>query len=270
MIRFEQIAFNLTFGFYTLAMFLYLWHGVSRRINAGKYASFAAAAGLLANTVALGIRAVDAGRMPLANGYEFLLVFVWAIVLLYLIFEYRTKLKLVGLFVFPVAWALIGYVAVEMPEHEKTITPLMPALKSNWLTVHVITAAGAYGAFALACGMAVIYLWGRGLLQKHQLTDEFLDDLTYSTISFGFLLLTLAIVSGAIWAEQAWGNYWSWDPKETWSLVIWLIYGGYLHARIIRDLRGRPAAIIVVAGFIATLFTFFGVNYLLPGLHSYA
>lgn len=266
----EQAAFNLTFAFYSAGIFLYLWYAVGRKAGVGTAATLTAGLGLAANTAALAARTVSAGRLPLSNGYEFLLAFAWGIVLLYLIFEFSTSLKLAGLFVLPVAWTLLGYVAVLMPAGQKSVTQLMPALKSNWLTVHVITAVGAYGGFALACGLAVLLLWGKTFYSGFAIEETLLDNLTYRAIAFGFLFLTLAIVSGAIWAEQAWGNYWSWDPKETWSLVTWLIYGAYLHARRTRGWRGRPAAIMAVAGFAATLFTFFGVNYLLPGLHSYA
>jgi cytochrome c-type biogenesis protein CcsB len=217
--------------------------------------------------------------LPLTNGYEFLIAFAWGIVLLYLWFEYRYRLKTVGLFVLPVVWLLLAYIAEEMPVDQRTITPLMPALKSSWLSVHVATAILSYGAFALSFGLAVMYLLKERYADRdtrvenlfdHLPAMELLDELCYKFITFGFFLLTMVIISGAIWAEQAWGSYWSWDPKETWSLITWLIYGACLHARKTYGWQGRRSLIIAIIGFAAVLFTFFGVNYLLVGLHSYA
>jgi cytochrome c-type biogenesis protein CcsB len=128
--------------------------------------------------------------------------------------------------------------------------------------VHVLTAALAYAGFALAAGLAVIQLLKTG--------PSFQDENIYSIVAAGFVMLSLSIVLGAIWAEQAWGSYWSWDPKEVWALVTWIIYAIYLHLHRNRDWRGKNASIIVIAGFVLVLFTFFGVNYLLSGLHSYA
>ena len=156
---------------------------------------------------------------------------------------------------------LLTSILLLMPQQIGQAGPLMPALKSPWLTVHVITAILAYGAFALGCGLAVVKLRGN---------DPSDDTDIYKITSFGFVMLTLSIVLGAIWAEQVWGSYWTWDPKETWALVTWIIYAIYLHLHRQRGWRGNKARILLIAGFILVLFTFFGVNFLLPGLHSYA
>lgn len=174
-----------------------------------------------------------------------------------------------------------------------------PALKSQWLTFHVITAILAYGAFAVAFGLGVMYLLKYRLApvnadKAHNLDKankenkenkaseetagfisrfpplDTLDELAYRVVGFAFPLLSLCIITGAIWANYAWGTYWSWDPKETWSLITWIIYAGYLHARLMYGWKGKRAAWMAVFGFAAVLFTFFGVNYFLPGLHSYA
>lgn len=276
----ENMAFMVTFISYSVAMVFYLLYFVSRKTGAGKLATTTAGIGWIANTIALVVRSINAGRLPFANGYEFLLAFAWGTILVYLWFEYRHKFKTAGLFVLPLAWLLLAYVAVKIPVEQKLIVPLMPALKSHWLSVHVATAVIAYGAFALSFGLAIMYLLreredidnrpGRERLIERLPDAELLDELSYKTIMFGFFFMALVIVSGAIWAEQAWGSYWCWDPKETWSLITWLIYGGYLHARLTHGWRGRPAAVLAVIGFVAVLFTFFGVNYLLAGLHSYA
>jgi cytochrome c-type biogenesis protein CcsB len=153
--------------------------------------------------------------------------------------------------------------------------PLVPALQSNWLTYHVVTCFLAYAAFAVACGVSIMYLvkegrdeggsGGQGLFPAAAVLDE----LNYRAIMIGFPFLTLGIVTGAAWAHYAWGTYWSWDPKETWSLIVWFIYAAFLHARLTRGWAGRRAAWLSVLGFVATLFCYLGVNLLLPGLHSY-
>lgn len=280
--NYENIAFITSYISYSAAIALYVWYFISNTISLSRLAIYITGFGWGVNTLALILRGVNAGRLPLTNGYEFLIAFAWGIVLFYLWFEYHYRLKTVGLFVLPVVWLLLAYIAVEMPVDQRAITPLMPALKSNWLSVHVATAILSYGAFALSFGLAVMYLikehYGKSTTQNmnisslisHLPTMELLDELCYKFITFGFFLLTMVIISGAIWAEQAWGSYWSWDPKETWSLITWFIYGACLHARQTYGWRGRRSLVIAIIGFVAVLFTFFGVNYLLAGLHSYA
>ena len=163
-----------------------------------------------------------------------------------------------------------------MGPSEMAIQAIPPALKSYWLVFHVITAILAYGAFAVSFGLGLMYIL-KTYYEENVLKVELrlppamvLDELSYKIIIFGFSFLTLVIITGAIWANYAWGTYWSWDPKETWSLITWIIYAGYLHARLMLEWRGKRAAWLAILGFVAILFTFFGVNYLLPGLHSYA
>lgn len=276
---YENLAFSAAFALYTLAILLYVWEVASKREGAGRFANYVTALGWSANTLALILRYMSAGRLPLANGYEFLVAFAWGIVLFFLWVQYRYRLKSVGLFLLPVVWVLLAYVAVEMPASQKMVSPLMPALKSNWLSVHVATAILSYGALALSFALAMMFLvkescnqhqnWMAELCQNLP-AMEVLDESCYRFITVGFFLLSLVIISGAIWAEQAWGAYWSWDPKETWSLITWLIYGACLHVRQTYGWRGRRSSVIAVIGFAAVLFTFFGVNYWLVGLHSYA
>lgn len=282
MSNYENAAFILSFGLYTLAIFLYLGYITTKHQGLGKAANLAAVCGWGANTAAILLRTANAGRLPLTSGYEFLIAFAWGITLFYLWFEYRYRLKQAALFVLPVVWLLMAYVAVEMPAGERTISPLMPALKSNWLSIHVTTAVLSYGAFAVSFGVALMYLFKeqhkKGAIRNDKLQQftaclpdvERLDELCYRFITWGFFLLSIVIASGAIWAEQAWGSYWSWDPKETWSLITWLIYGACIHARQTSEWRGHRYSVLAIIGFIAVLFTFFGVNYLMSGLHSYA
>lgn len=276
---YEDLAFSAAFALYTMAILLYVWELASRRAAVGRFATYLTALGWIGNTLALILRYMSAGRLPLTNGYEFLVAFAWGIVLFYLWVQYRHHLKSVGLFLLPVVWVLLAYVAVEMPDSQKTVSPLMPALKSNWLSIHVATAILSYGALAVSFALAVMFLVKERYSQKQHPSSalwqnlpatDMLDESCYRFITVGFFLLSLVIISGAIWAEQAWGTYWSWDPKETWSLITWLIYGACLHVRQTYGWRGRRSSVIAVIGFAAVLFTFFGVNYWLVGLHSYA
>ncbi len=218
--------------------------------------------GLTFNLVLLIFRTVMGGRLPLTNGYEFVLSFSFLTVLMYVIYEYRTKSSQAGGVVMLINTLLFLSIVILMPSQINYIGPLMPALKSPWLASHVITAIVAYSAFALAAGLALIQL-------RHNVAHSD-DENIYKIVVAGFATLSLSIVLGAIWAEQAWGSYWTWDPKETWALVTWIIYAVYLHLHRQKGWRGKNANILVVAGFILVLFTFFGVNYLLSGLHSYA
>jgi cytochrome c-type biogenesis protein CcsB len=165
------------------------------------------------------------------------------------------------------------------PSMESNIQPLIPALKSNWLIAHVITCFLGYAGFAVACGLGILYLLkgkdrqpdnpGLGIWSRIP-TLQTLDELIYQNVVFGFLLLTVGIITGSVWANSAWGNYWSWDPKETWSLVTWLVYAFMLHARFVRGWHGPRLAWLSVIGFSCVIFTYIGVNFLLSGLHSYA
>ncbi|KJS19237.1 MAG: hypothetical protein VR72_19675 [Clostridiaceae bacterium BRH_c20a] len=239
-----------------------------------KLAAVFTASGLILNSSTLLIRYIHSGYPPLGNMYEFLLFFVWGIVLMYLIVETKYNVSYVGVLALPLVAGLMVWVIFM----DKTLRPLMPALRSNWLYFHVFTAVISYGAFAVSFVIGILYLIKEGSIglkkQRGFLFElpklEILEDLTYRLILVGMPFLTLVIITGAIWAEIAWSSYWSWDPKETWSLITWFIYAGYLHTRLMKNWRGKKSIILVVLGFAAVMFTFAGVNLLLPGLHSYA
>jgi len=211
-------------------------------------------------------RTLATGHGPFANMYEFSVAFAWGILGAYYWFERSYHQRILGLLALPIALAMMLYAAT-IPS---TIEPLVPALQNNLLlTVHVAVAIVAYGSFTIAFAAAILFLiqpaGGRWGLPK----PAVLDEIGYKAVVVGFPFLAATLVLGAIWADVAWGSYWSWDPKETASLVTWLIYATYLHARVIRGWTGTRAAILLLIGFGATLFTYFG-NYFFGGLHSYA
>ena len=181
-------------------------------------------------------------------------------------FDWKYRLRVLAPAVLPLALAMLLYASTVSSE----ANPLMPALQNHFLlTLHVITAVLAYGAAGVACGAAVLYLLRERVPLRGLPSAEVLDEVGYRAIVVSFPLMTIMIILGAIWADIAWGRYWSWDPKETAALVTWLIYGAYLHARVVRDWRGKRAAWLLILGFAAVLFTFFG-NLFFGGLHSYA
>jgi cytochrome c-type biogenesis protein CcsB len=217
-------------------------------------------------TASLIFRTIATGHGPFANMYEFSIAFAWGTLAMFLYFEHRYHQRVLGLIALPIALAMLLY-AMTIPA---TIDPLVPALQNNLLlSIHVAVAIVAYGTFTVAFAAAILYLiqgenGRRGLPRR-----ELLDEISYKAVMIGFPFLTLTIVLGAVWAEIAWGSYWSWDPKETAALVTWLIYGAYLHARVVRGWRGERAAYLLLLGFAAVLFTYFG-NLFFGGLHSYS
>jgi len=216
-------------------------------------------------TGALGFRWIAAGHGPFSNMYEFSLSFVWGTLAAHLYFEFRYGLRSLAILVLPVCLAMLGYAATVSSK----IDPLVPALQnSTLLTVHVAVAIAAYGAFALSFAAAVLYLVNRQDRFTWLPRRAMLDEVGYKAVMFAFPMMALVVILGAVWAKVAWGQYWSWDPKETASLVTWLIYGGYLHARVIRGWKGDRSAYLLIIGFGAVLFTYFG-NYFFSGLHSY-
>ena len=271
MLQAENVLFTIVMLLYFSAMILYFVFIAARKETLSRIAVIVQAAGFLLHTAALVFRGIGAGRLPLTNQYEFATSFAWGLCLVSLIFVIRFRFPVLGAFASPVMFLVIGYAAMQSREvHE-----LMPALRSNWLGFHVSTAIIAYGSFGVSFVLAVIFLLRDrmtegGFLDQHIPDREMLDIISYRSISLGLLFLTFTILTGAIWAERAWGSYWSWDPKETWSLITWIIYAIYLHLRIRRGYEGRAAAVFAAAGFVCVLFTYIGVNTFLPGVHSYA
>ncbi|WP_296139633.1 c-type cytochrome biogenesis protein CcsB [uncultured Tessaracoccus sp.] len=222
--------------------------------------------GLVLLTVSLVTRAMATGHAPFANHYEFAVSFGWGMILAHVLVEWRYRVRTLGLVILPVIFGMLVYATTLSYEAK----PLMPALQNSpLLTIHVFCAALSYGAAVIGFGAAVMYLLAPHVPWKGWPKQELLDELGYKAVVATFPLLTIMIVLGSIWANVAWGRYWSWDPKETAALVTWLVYGSYLHARVTRGWRGSRSAWLLVLGFVAILFTYFG-NLFFGGLHSYA
>lgn len=223
------------------------------------------------HTVSIGLRwhesyQMGIGHAPLSNLYESLVFFSWCITLALILVRWRWHADIVVLLGLPLVCLTLAYTSLL----DDNIKPLIPALQSNWLVFHVITCFLGYAGFAVSFIAAILYLVATEIPSagKHLPKPHFIDEIVYRSILTGFPMLTVGIITGAAWADYAWGSYWSWDPKETWSLVTWLVYSAFLHARLAKDWTGRRTAILSLVGFAAVLFTYFGVNYL-PGLHSY-
>jgi len=206
----------------------------------------------------LGIRWHVAARPPFSNMFESLVVLGLSVAIVSVFIDIKYKNRIIAAGAALMSLLAIGYASLL----DKEIAPLLPALKSNWLAIHVLTCFIGYAALTVAFVSSVIIL-----CKKKE--DSNLDAISYKMTAFGFLFLMLGIISGAVWANSAWGTYWSWDPKETWSLITWFIYAIYLHVRFRKGWKGKTASWISVIGFLAMVFTYFGVNYLLKGLHSY-
>jgi cytochrome c-type biogenesis protein CcsB len=266
----------------------------------------------------LGLRWLNYGYFPLSNLYESLLFLAWGITFTTVILESKTKTSLIGSISNPISLFIIGFAGLSLPENMQAPSPLVPALKSNWLMMHVTVMMLSYASLIVGSLLGIFFLiltngkkdditlqgnsYGR-VFNEPKLLDtafykeglnedystlvaeeldtakqgkenrltllESVDNLSYRTISFGFPLLTIGIIAGAVWANEAWGSYWSWDPKETWALITWLVFASYLHARITKSWQGRKPAIIASFGFIVVWICYLGVNFLGKGLHTY-
>lgn len=352
------------FGFaditYFVAMMLYISYLAFRKSGVGMVATTVTVIGFVSQTIAILMRWAEfaaIGQMgwlravPLTNLYESLIFFVWCLILVYLIIEFKYKNRSFGAFITPIAGLALAF--IDISGMSKNIQPLVPALQSNWLLAHVMMSFIAYALFAVSFSTGLMYLmvrseqrneasyifwtvtlgifvailvamgldfltfkvafmgkqeliksylfkasfrndspamvafsyaatvgfifviWRFGgqlkkIISSFNISAEMLDELTYKSIAIGFPIFTLGgLIFGAIWADQAWGKYWTWDPKETWSLITWFMYAFFLHSRLMRGWKGRRVATVAVLGFIAVIFTYLGVNLLLSGLHSY-
>ena len=255
-------------------------------------------------TIILTWRWVESGYFPLSNLYESLLFFTWGITFIALLLESLTSLTLLGAIITPLSMFIVGFATLSLPDGMQKAAPLVPALKSNWLMMHVSIMMFSYSTLIIGSLLSIVFLIltrGRqvnlkgssvgnisiqdtrtseiselqsqnsydGILQKKLNLLESLDNLSYRIIGLGFPLLTIGIIAGAVWANEAWGSYWSWDPKETWALITWLVFAAYLHTRITKSWQGKGPAVLASVGFIVVWICYLGVNFLGKGLHSY-
>jgi cytochrome c-type biogenesis protein CcsB len=301
-----------------LAMLLY-WVQISfsKSLPSLKFAYYLTCLANFGITVILGTRWFDSGYFPLSNLYESLLFLTWGITILTITVEQKTNLTLIGAVTSPVSMCITAFATLSLPDGMQKAAPLVPALKSNWLMMHVSIMMLSYSTLISGSLLAILFLiltkgqdvklQGNSLgvqefdsmnIAKNSSRDlvlsnltnkeqknstsqiisstlskltllESLDNLSYRIIGLGFPLLTIGIISGAVWANEAWGSYWSWDPKETWALITWLVFAAYLHARITKSWQGKNPAILASLGFVVVWVCYLGVNFLGKGLHSY-
>lgn len=310
---------NVTFAALMVATALY-WSSVAfRRVPfLHELGTGAAAVAAISTTGLLSARWIETGHFPASNLYESLFFLCWCVLAVHLAAERFSRQHLIGTLTMPIALGMAAFSSFYLPAAMKSGGPLVPALKSNWLMMHVSVMILSYGTLMVGSLTAIVYLlvtWGRKDLElrgssigtgafrradgpepesggawqfssegggsaavltvapaqalRRSDLAEILDNLGYRLIGLGFPLLTVGIIAGAVWANEAWGSYWSWDPKETWSLITWFIFAAYLHARLTRGWQGRRPAILAVIGFFSVWVTYLGVNFLAQGLHSY-
>ncbi|MDA8170166.1 MAG: c-type cytochrome biogenesis protein CcsB [Nitrospiraceae bacterium] len=268
-----EITFDISLLFYFGAMLLALLELFKETKLLPKFILLLAGIGFGFHTVFILYRGVAAGHVPIVNPHEATSFFAWCIFLVFFALEYRYKLGLLGSFIIPVAFSLMLASSL-LP---KEIKPLSPILRSNWLGVHAVFAFLANAAFAMAAGVGLMYLVQEHYVKSKHLGGLFerlpslkqLDEINYRLITIGFPLFTVAIITGAFWAENAWGSYLSWEPRQVWSIVTWLIFGIVLHARLLAGWRGRRAAFLSILGFLTIIVAFAGLALLQKGQHIF-
>lgn len=267
------IFFTVTFLLYLASTVLYPIAVIFKSERIGGYARLTTLFGFISHTVALILRGLASGHHPIANLYESMSFFAWTIILIYLVLDHKYRLMVLGAFVIPLSFLVVALTSL-LPGK---IKPLLPALDSYWLGFHTTFSFLAYAAFAIAFVSGLMYLIQERQLKSKRLGGfysrlpslETIDSLGYKSIALGFPLLTLGILTGAIWAQSAWGRYWGWDPKETWALITWLVYAAYLLIRRTAGWQGKKAAYLSIIGFLGVVFTYLGLNLLAKGLHVY-
>ena len=274
----SSLALSSTTFIYALASIFYIGSFSFKMQNLAKIGFIVLVIGFLDNTLGIILRWIESyqmgyGHAPFANMYESLVFFSWTVAILYIFVELKYKEHIIGVFATPLVFLAIAYASLS-PDISSKISPLIPALKSNWLIAHVITCFLGYAGFAVAFGFSIMYFVKPKNSDSTSIFAKFpsldlIDEMTYQMVVFGFLFLTIGIITGAVWANSAWGTYWSWDPKETWSLITWIVYAVFMHLRMMRGWQGKNLAWVSIIGFMAVMFTYFGVNFLLSGLHSY-
>jgi len=279
----SSLLLGITTFTYLFATLCFVYIFVFKAYRVYPFAIAATIIALVIQTAGIGLRWYESygmgiGHAPLTNMYESVVFFSWAIALIYLLMEWKFKTRILGMFALPFAFVAMAYASFSTGI-SKEISPLIPALQSNWLIAHVITCFVGYAAFTVAAGLGLMFLLkvskgGTEIKDGHRPfanipSPDQIEDLINKSMIFGFIWLTAGIITGAVWANSAWGTYWSWDPKETWSLITWFIYAITLHSRYTRGWTGKPLAWMAILGLISVIFTYYGVNFFLSGLHSY-
>ena len=302
----QNFSSNIVFGILLFAMTLYwislsFFKGTSKLVQIGRISS------ILANLLLffiLASRWIVAGYFPLSNLYESLLFLTWTLLTIYLYIENKTKSKLMGAILIPIALLITGFANLTLSPEMQKASPLVPALQSNWLMMHVSMMMLSYATLIMGSLLCILFL----VISKYQDVDlqlinesslplynvmldyyeaklfspsdeiselgklkllQSLDNWSYRIIGLGFPFLTIGIIAGGVWANEAWGSYWSWDPKETWALITWIVFATYLHSRITKGWEGKKTAILGGLGFFVIWICYLGVNFLGKGLHSY-
>ena len=260
----ESTFFTAAFVLYVIAALFYLVFLFGQKAGQAKIGFALAVAGLGIHTIAIILRTFQSGHAPFTNMYESLSFLAWAMVVAFVFVEVKFKAPRVAAYMMLIIIAVMALAS--SPLMPKDAAPLVPALQSYWLWLHVSVTLLGEAFFAVAFIASIMYLRAKDAEKR-----EKLDSVAYRCVAIGFPLFTLGgLIFGMVWAQKAWGTYWSWDPKEVWSLITWFVFALYLHTRIVMGWKGKRSAMIAILGFLAALFTFFGVNYLLSGLHSYA
>lgn len=302
----QNFSSNLVFGILLFSMIIY-WTSLSFFKEKNNFVYIGRISATIANLVLLFILAsrwIVAGYFPLSNLYESLLFLTWTLLTIYLYVESKTKSKLMGAILIPVALLINSFANLILSPDMQKASPLVPALQSNWLMMHVSMMMLSYATLIMGSLLCILFL----VISKYQevnlqLVDESslplynvmldyyetklfspsdkiselgrlkllqsLDNWSYRIIGLGFPFLTIGIIAGGVWANEAWGSYWSWDPKETWALITWIIFATYLHSRITKGWYGKKTAILGGLGFVIIWICYLGVNFLGKGLHSY-
>jgi len=264
-VRVRQAAMTTGTGFTVVGRTVEL---APEAVGAGRFGTMLGWFGVVFAGLAVLLRSIAAERLPISNMYEFSLTFIFLIGLVYLLFERWYGVRQLGAIVLPIAAGMAVYVWT-LPVGLREVDALIPALQNRPLmTAHVSTAILAYATFAVSFAAAVLYLIASARQVGWLPSADLLDDMGFRAVTIGFPALALTLILGSVWAHRAWGTYWSWDPKETAALFTWLVYGVYLHTRSLRGWRGTRSAVILLLGFAAVVFTYFG-NYVFGGLHAY-
>ena len=241
-------------------------------------------------SITLLFRWIGEGYFPLSNLYESLIFLSWSISTIQLLIENKTQSRLIGAIATPLVFLISGFSSLTLPIEMQKSLPLVPSLQSNWLMMHVSMMMVSYSILFLGSLFSILYLVFFRFVGKQSVINQFANNITsnlsqvvssksllldridiwsYRIIGLGFPFLTIGIISGAVWANEAWGSYWSWDPKETWALITWLVFAMYLHSRLLQGWQGQKAAILGSIGFFVLWICYLGVNFLGKGLHSY-